>query len=217
MTTGQRIDVAFTLFVRLFLAGVFGFAAYMKLREGGSEAFAESIRAFRILDEANHEHLVVLATFAVPWLEAICAVLILLGLWTRAAAFSMLGALSVFMWAIYSVVSRGLNIQCGCFGDFSFPCDDTIGMCQLWRNGVLAAFCLYLVIRGGGRVSFDRLLAPRHHEDDGLADEAYSPRARAAGPAEDEAAIPLDPERPTPLSSPPSGAPADQPPKPRWD
>lgn len=223
MTTGQRIDVAFTMFVRLFLAGVFGFAAFMKLRgEDAAKAFAESIQAFKLLDHYDHHHVVVVSTFAVPWLEAICAVLILLGLWTRAAAFAMLGALGVFMYAIYTVIARDMNVACGCFGDFNFPCSDTVGMCQMWRNGVLAAGCLFLVFRGGGRLSFDRLLArsgPRKPDSDGKHERRPgSPPMRAKQAPSGEATIPLDPERSTPLSSRPSGQPsADQPSKPIWD
>ncbi|MFI4882120.1 MAG: DoxX family protein [Phycisphaerales bacterium JB064] len=219
MTTGQRIDVAFTLFVRVFLAGVFGFAAYMKLRnDAASEAFAESIQAFDVLDAMQHHHLVTLATFAVPWLEVLCGVLILFGLWTRAAAFSMLAALGVFMWAIYSVIARGLNIECGCFGDFSFPCGDAVGACQLWRNGVLAALCLFLLIRGGGRASLDAAFAPTKGSDDDLDPQPQPAPARPSRAASDEGSIPLDPARPAPLSSRPTGQPpADQPSKPRWD
>lgn len=219
MTTGQRIDVAITVFVRLFLAGVFGFAAFMKLRnEDAAQAFAESIQAFQVLDKFDHHHVVVVSAFAVPWLEAICAVLILLGLWTRAAAFAMLSALGVFMYAIYTVIARELNVQCGCFGDFNFPCSDTVGMCQMYRNGVLAAGCLFLVVRGGGRASLDGLFGPRKPKDEDLAPKQAAPRAAVAAPAKDEGSIPLDPARPTPLSSPPSEPkPADTPPKPRWD
>lgn len=218
MTTGQRIDVAFTLFVRLFLAGVFGFAAYMKLRnEPASQAFAESIQAFEIFDPKQHHHLVTLATFAVPWAEVLCGFLILVGLWTRAAAFTMMAALGVFMWAIYSVIARGMSVECGCFGDFSFPCGDTIGMCQLWRNGVLAALCLFLVIRGGGRASFDRLFTRKPARHDGPAPEPQPATTGPSRPASDDTPIALDPVRPTPLSSPPSEPPADKPSKPRWD
>lgn len=229
MSTGQRIDVVVTVFVRLFLAGVFGFAAYMKLQnEAAAQAFAESIQSFDVLDKANHHHVLTLSTFAVPWAEAICAVLILVGFWTRAAAFVMLSALGVFMWAIYTVIARDLNVECGCFGDFNFPCDDRVGMCQMYRNGVLAAACLFLIIRGGGRLSIDRLLRP-HRADDGLEDgpgpspnNGFEPRRQpmstvASQPATDDTPIPLDPERSTPLSSPPKGESADQPPKPRWD
>jgi uncharacterized membrane protein YphA (DoxX/SURF4 family) len=223
MTTGQRIDVAITLFVRLFLAGVFGFAAYMKLQSNdAAQAFAESIRAFDVLSKIDHEHLVVISTFLVPWAEAICAVLILLGLWTRAASFVMLSAVGVFIAAIYSVIARELDVKCGCFGEFSFPCGDVVGPCHIWRNGVLAAGCLFLVIRGGGRLSFDRLWCrPRARPS---TSRPAPPPARTGPPsgpiwpAPEEKAIPLDPARPAPLSSPPTGQPpADKPPKPRWD
>ncbi len=219
MTTGQRADVAITVFVRLFLAGVFGFAAFMKLQsEDAAKAFAESIQAFKLLDHFDHHHIVVVSTFAVPWLEAICAVLILLGLWTRAASFAMLGALGVFMYAIYTVIVRELNVECGCFGNFNFPCDETVGMCQMYRNGVLAAGCLYLVIRGGGRASLDRLIGSRKPSESSSQTPSAEPRPAREAPGRDEGSIPLDPARPTPLSSPPpEPKPADTPPKPRWD
>ncbi|MEQ9095704.1 MAG: MauE/DoxX family redox-associated membrane protein [Phycisphaerales bacterium] len=219
MTTGQRIDVVFTVFVRLFLAGVFGFAAFMKLRSpDAAQAFAESIQAFKLLDRFDHHHVVVVSTFAVPWLEAICAVLILLGLWTRAAAFAMLSALGVFMYAIYTAIARDMNVQCGCFGDFSFPCDDTIGMCQMYRNGVLAAGCLFLVIRGGGRASFDRFCGRSRPASEAGEPSEADRRSAAPARAKGEGSTAVDPARPAPLSSPPSGQPsADAPPKPRWD
>lgn|GEM_PF-269347 len=212
MTAGQRIDIVVTLFVRLFIAGVFGFAAFMKLQKNeATQAFAESIRSFKVLSPIDHEHLVVLSSFAVPWAEAICAALILIGLWTRAAAFIMLGAVGVFIYAIASVIARGMTVECGCFGEFNFPCDHVIGTCHLWRNGVLAAGCLYLVVRGGGRLSFDRLLA--RSKGDTKADSQPIP-ATPARPAP----APVDSGQSIPLSSPPTGQPpADQPPKPRWD
>ncbi len=225
MTTGQRIDVVITVFVRLFLAGVFGFAAFMKLRnEQAAQAFAESIQSFDVLSKTDHHHVVTLSTFAVPWAEAICAGLLLLGLWTRAAAFAMTAALGAFMYGIYTVIARGLVVECGCFGDFNFPCDHTIGMCQMYRNGVLAAGCLFLLIRGGGRFSIDRLIAPSASGDDedataGSFGGSPTPAAtRPRRPETDEAPIPLDPPRSTPLSSGPGeGDSAEKPSKPRWD
>lgn len=212
MTTGQRIDLIVTLFVRLFIAGVFGFAAFMKLQKNdATQAFAESIRSFRVLSPIDHEHLVVLSSFAVPWAEAICAALILFGLWTRAAAFIMLGAVGVFIAAIASVIARGMSVECGCFGEFSFPCGSVIGTCHLWRNGVLAAGCLYLVVRGGGRMSFDRLLArPKVAAKADLQPVSAAPVRPPPAPVDSGPSIPLS-------SSPTGQTPADQPPKPRWD
>jgi uncharacterized membrane protein YphA (DoxX/SURF4 family) len=213
VTTGQRIDLIVTLFVRLFIAGVFGFAAFMKLRsDDAAKAFAESIQSFKVLDHFDHHHLVVLSTFAVPWAEAICAALILFGLWTRAAAFIMLGAVGVFIAAIASVIARDMNVECGCFGEFNFPCDSVIGTCHLWRNGVLAAGCLFLLVRGGGRLSVDRLLTPRKARTEADREPARPAPAPSARPAT------VDTDRPIPLSSPPTGQPpANGPPKPRWD
>ncbi len=227
MSTGQRIDLVINVFVRLFLAGVFGFAAFMKLRnEEAAKAFAESIQSFDVLDKLDHHHLVTLSTFAVPWAEAICAALLILGLWTRAAALVMTAALGAFMYGIYTVIARGMVVECGCFGDFNFPCSDTIGMCQMVRNGVLAAGTLYLLVRGGGRVSLGRQLAPAQ-AGKGIDEAQPSGMGASVTPAaatssqqapSAEASIPLDPPRSTPLSSgPDEGDSAEKPPKPRWD
>lgn len=184
MSAWRKIDVTTNLLARVFIAGVFGFAAWMKLRNPAAvQSFTESILAFDVLERGAHDHLVVLGTFAVPWVEALCAALLLVGLWTRAAAFVMLAALGVFLWAISEVLAGGKAVECGCLGDFSFPCGATINECHLWRNGVLGAVCLYLVGRGGGRGSLDFLLhrPKRPGPGGGTHDAPTSDRATPAG------------------------------------
>lgn len=56
------------------------------------------------------------ATAAVlPWLELICGLLLLAGLWTRAAAGWALVLFVVFAGATGQAWARGLEISCGCF------------------------------------------------------------------------------------------------------
>jgi uncharacterized membrane protein YphA (DoxX/SURF4 family) len=168
------------LILRLALAGVFAFAAWQKLVgpfapwalpadwNMGKAAlldFQASVEAFRLIGP-EQRHLVTIATYAVPWGEALCAVLLVLGLWTRASAFLLTVTLAGFVVAIKSALDRGLNFPCGCFGKINFPCSpEQLTMCGVWRNAALMLPALYILLRGPGRLSFDRLIAPRRPEE----------------------------------------------------
>ncbi len=69
---------------RLVLAGIFGFAAYLKLAD--PQSFALAIKAFRIFDLEQQGHIVKMLVFGIPWAEMIIAACLLLGFWTRSAA-----------------------------------------------------------------------------------------------------------------------------------
>jgi len=139
------------LALRLALGGLFIAAAYFKLRD--PLTFAEAIMAYRMgLPDA----LTQLATYAVPWTELFCAVALVLGLWTRAAAAVFIALIGVFLVGIVSVIARDLNITCGCFGKFKLYCDGAVGWCKVRENLVLAAGAMVLVAWGGGRASLDR-------------------------------------------------------------
>lgn len=147
------------LVLRLALGGVFLYAAYIKLGPfgppGAAQAFADSIKGFKLLPPEG-DHLVVLATFAVPWVEAIAGAMLVLGLWSRAAALVLLLNLLAFIAAIVSVLERGISTKCGCFGKFSPFCPEQITTCNLVQNSVLAMVALVIIVRGGGLLSLDR-------------------------------------------------------------
>ncbi|MCA9278720.1 MAG: DoxX family protein [Phycisphaeraceae bacterium] len=161
------------LVLRLALGGVFLFAAYQKL---GPDVipnladpnvkntavitpvndFATSIKAFDIVPD----HMIPILTYAIPWTEAICGALLILGLRTRASAFLLMALLGTFIWAIVQVVQSGEHVECGCFGKINFPCEARItdGRCQIIRNGVLTAVAGILFLFGPGAVAFDGVI-----------------------------------------------------------
>jgi uncharacterized membrane protein YphA (DoxX/SURF4 family) len=142
--------------VRLVLAGLFGFAAYVKLSD--PQAFAFSIKGFKL--DAIPDGLVTLATFAIPWTEMLCAICLLLGLWTRAAALVLSLLLVVFIGAIASALARDLNVKCGCFGNLELFCKGPLGPCNIVQNTVLLAAGSLLVMWGHGRMGLDGLKRP---------------------------------------------------------
>jgi uncharacterized membrane protein YphA (DoxX/SURF4 family) len=141
------------LLSRLALGGLFIFAAYMKLKS--PQAFAISVKAFDVID-ASADHLNILITFVVPWTEMIAGVVLVLGLWARAAAMVLSAMLVVFIAGIASVIYRNMDVTCGCFGKFEWPCMGKLGMCQIGRDAAMLLMGLLVVWKGPGPLAIDR-------------------------------------------------------------
>lgn len=73
--------------------------------------FAAAVEAYRIL---GHGASAVFAAVVGP-LELVCGVLLMLGIWTAAAAIWASVLLGVFCVAQAVVLCRGMNVDCGCF------------------------------------------------------------------------------------------------------
>ncbi len=99
----------FVVLVRLVLGGVFLYAGFVKIAD--PQAFAGTIAAYRILPYFGNY----LAAAVIPWLEAICGLLLITGWRSRAAASCVTLLTLVFMAALASTLVRGLDIDCGCF------------------------------------------------------------------------------------------------------
>jgi uncharacterized membrane protein YphA (DoxX/SURF4 family) len=140
------------LLSRLALAGVFGLAAWVKL--AGPQEFAFAVKGFDLLPD----HLAVLATFAIPWTEALCAALLLAGLWSRASALVLTCLLAAFIAGIGSVLARGMSVECGCFGKLSPFCSGPLGWCNIVQNTVLLGLSLVVLAAGPGYLAMDRFL-----------------------------------------------------------
>lgn len=141
--------------VRIGVGALFILAAYLKLEN--PQSFVDSIKAFKVFDLDTQSHLVVLAAFTIPWLEMLCGVLLVIGLWTRAAALALSVLLAAFTVGVISVLYRGLDVSCGCFGKYEWPCTGSIGACHVVRNSVLLLASLLVTVRGAGPVALDRL------------------------------------------------------------
>lgn len=141
--------------LRLALAGLFGVAAVLKL--ASPQEFAFAIKAFELVDPDRASHVLVLLAFGIPWAELIAAVLLLLGLWTRASAALLSLLLIAFTAGLLSVIARGIDTECACFGDKDIFCEGGVGWCHIARNAVMLAASLLLVWRGGGLVAADAI------------------------------------------------------------
>ena len=143
------------LICRLAVAALFLFAAYQKLfaPDSGPQKFALAIKSFQILPL----HLVQLATGVIPWIEVICGVLLIIGLWTRAAAWLLVAMLVGFTAAVASVILRKMSVTCGCFGNLTLICPkEALSWCKVGENALILIPTLLVAVFGGGFLTFDR-------------------------------------------------------------
>ncbi|GAA3222191.1 DoxX family membrane protein [Pseudonocardia petroleophila] len=103
------LDVVGTL-ARFGLAAVWLLSGVPKALDPDQTYVA--VRAYDVLPTLGVE----LVAGILPWLEIALAVLLLLGLGTRAAAVVSAVLLLVFVAGVSQAWARGLSIDCGCFG-----------------------------------------------------------------------------------------------------
>lgn len=137
------------LVLRVALALLFLYSGIAKLFDPQELLFA--VKGFEILP-AEPDLLIVVSTYTVPIAEVLCAVLLLIGLWSRASALLLGVMLIVFKIAIVSVLLRGISVDCGCFGKW-MPAE--VSWMMLLRNLVILLPAVFIVIFGGGLFAAD--------------------------------------------------------------
>ena len=98
------------LLARLFIAGVFLWAALPKLWDPAT--FAADVQNYRLLPAGLSGHI---ALF-VPAFELVIAIGLLVPRYQRGAALLATGLLAVFSAAMAQARLRGIDLSCGCFG-----------------------------------------------------------------------------------------------------
>ena len=151
----------FSLFLRCGLGGLFVFSAWQKLKPGnppepaGSQTFALSVKAFEILPDS------VIPYFAsgIAWTELLCAIALIIGLYTRAATTILILAVISFTIGVFSVIQRGLPITCGCFGKFKLLCEGPVSWCKVGENSIFLLALVILFALNAGRFAMDACVA----------------------------------------------------------
>lgn len=135
------------LLLRLAIGAIFIVAGVSKA--GNAALFAAQIAGFRLLPE------VLIAPLAVmlPYWEILLGALVIVGLFTRAAAWIAVLLLALFDLAIASAVVRGMSVSCGCFG----PNDATVTTwAEVARDAVFVVLALIVALRPPGALALDR-------------------------------------------------------------
>ncbi|MCU0660847.1 MAG: DoxX family membrane protein [Myxococcota bacterium] len=140
---------------RLLLAGTFAWACVHKIAEPFD--FALQVATYQILPLS----LINLMAIVLPWLEAVLAVLLVLGLWTRASSLVTAGLNLMFIVAIGMALHAKLHLQCGCFA--SEGAGEEMDASLIVRDVGLLLVCVFLLFAKPDRWTLDRFLGKERH------------------------------------------------------
>lgn len=142
------------LAARLVLGGVFLAAGGLKI--GHFDVFAAEIAGFQLL----WHPLIAPLALLLPFVEVLVGVYLVLGLFTRFAAWVAALEMALFAAAIASAVMRGITTSCGCFG----PNDHSVtSWPEVGRDAGLALLGIAIALLAPGALALDRRMET-HHE-----------------------------------------------------
>lgn len=156
----------FTMLVRVALGGLLAFSGWMKLGLH-TELGLQSIVPLKALTPMDFyfaingfkmglpEPLMVAMSFVIPWAEFLIGLALVFGVWARSAALLAAFMMVGFTAGIASVITRGLDVNCPCFGAIKLFCPSQIGPCHIVRNSGFFLAALWVLALGGGWLSVD--------------------------------------------------------------
>lgn len=126
---------------RIILGGIFVISGLAKIAD--PVRFLLTLREFQLLPRAAESFLAVY----LPWLELVLGLCVVLGLLHRTAALMIAGLNGFFIVAIGSVMARGIEVDCGCFGLLAdvLHLPDLADGKAIARNIVFIGMCLHIV------------------------------------------------------------------------
>ena len=143
----------FGTLARLVVGGVWLAAGLLKVNDGAGSV--RSVRAYDLLPES----IVPAVGHALPAVEIVIGLALVVGVLTRAVAVVSAILQLAFIIGIASAWSRGLQIDCGCFGNGGFDADATSKYpWEIARDTGLLLLSLWLVWRPRTRLSLDSLI-----------------------------------------------------------
>lgn len=125
------------LLARVFLGGLFVVASLDKITN--THAFIVSILNYKVIGIT----LATLTATILPWLELLCGLGLILGLYPRGSALLLTAMLLAFTLLVASALFRGLDISCGCFTQD--PNADKIGYRKILENCGMMLVGIYLM------------------------------------------------------------------------
>jgi uncharacterized membrane protein YphA (DoxX/SURF4 family) len=152
----DRFEVGVGLLARMLVGGVWVVAGTLKLPDPNENVRA--VRAYDLLPESA----VPVVGHALPILEILVGLCLLLGLLTRVAAVVSVLLLVAFVVGIGSAWGRGLSIECGCFGGGAGPAANAAAKYpwEIARDVGLLALSAWLVRRPRTPWATDNRLIP---------------------------------------------------------
>ena len=98
------------IFSRMILGLAFVVASVDKIAI--PEVFALNVKAYQLLPVS----LVNLIALVIPWVELLCGIFLIRGIFVRSSSLMLSALLCLFVVMLVTAITRGLVIDCGCFG-----------------------------------------------------------------------------------------------------
>ena len=157
---GARIAYRLTVLIRLIVGGIFLISGLAKIAD--PVRFLLTLREFQLLASALESFLAVY----LPWLEFLLGLCIVVGILHRTASLMIAGLNGAFIIAIGSVMARGIEVDCGCFGLLAdaLHLPDMADGKAIVRNLVLMAMCLHIFRSEATGWTMERYLGTRRPE-----------------------------------------------------
>lgn len=169
----RRLDeftIPFPLIVRLILGGMFIYMGLLKL--DNPVEFLKQIRLYEALPEDPPYYLNGTA-IVLPWLEVLCGVGLIIGLWIRGAALQLTIMLLVFTPAVFLRAMDIHNTEGTPFFAVKFDCGCGTGEVIIWQkllgNVGLILLALFSLCSRSRRLTLASYLQRRYSESDGSA------------------------------------------------
>jgi len=144
-----------TTAARLALAVVWTWAGLAKMAD--PDAALRAVRAYELFPEV----LVKPVAWGLPFVELALAVLLLVGLATRPAAWASALLFVTFIVMIGSAWARGLSIDCGCFGGGGATSSVDAGKyaLEIVRDLVFVGLAVFVAVGPASHLALDRRTA----------------------------------------------------------
>jgi putative oxidoreductase len=95
---------------RFVVGGVFIWAGLLKILD--PLEFAQDIANYRVFSR----DISFVIAIVLPWIEVLCGVLVILGIFRATSSLVLSGLLVAFLALITATILRGIDVECGCFG-----------------------------------------------------------------------------------------------------
>jgi len=128
------------VFARIIIGAIFLISGLAKISDPAR--FILTLREFRLFPEV----IVPLTAIWLPWLELLLGLCVMVGLLHRTSALLLACLNAGFLAAIISVITRGIVVDCGCFGMLAdmLGLPDMADMKAVMRNTVFICLCLLI-------------------------------------------------------------------------
>jgi len=134
------VSPAISFIFRIIIGGIFLVSGLAKISDPVRLLF--TLRDFKLFPEI----IVPFTAIYLPWLEFILGLLIIVGLLYRTSSLMLAFLNFAFMLAILSVIIRGMEIDCGCFGLLAdmLKIPDMADMKAVIRNLIFIGISIYI-------------------------------------------------------------------------